>query len=268
LVSNDAVNRAFSRQSGNYDHEDEANIILQDMRKQVYSHLVKFLQPKSHILELNAGTGIDALHLISQGHTVHAIDISEGMIRQVEEKIEKFRLNEQLTCERLSYEDLDRLHGSRFDYVFSDFGGLNCIDDLSRVTAHLPKLLKPGAKVTWVVMPPVCPWELLAVFKGKPSHAFRRFHKNGVVAHLEGEYFKTYYHSLSKVKAAFGPSFSFLKSEGLAALSPQPHSVSLPTRYPHLYKNLRKADAFVRTTFPFNRWADHLIVTFAYNPRP
>ncbi|RAW02745.1 class I SAM-dependent methyltransferase [Pseudochryseolinea flava] len=257
----DAVNKAFSKQSGTFDADDRANIILTDMREQVYAHVNTFIKPKSVVLELNAGTGIDALHFASQGHSVHATDLSDGMIEQLNEKIKKHS-SLSISSQQLSYDSLDVLHKKKFDYVFSNFGGLNCIDDLRKVTKHLPGLLHAGAYVTWVIMPPVCPWELAGIFKGRFRGALRRFHRDGVMAHLEGEYFKTYYFSLQQIKEAFGNDFVFIKSEGLGAIIPQPHRPDFPVKHPSLYKVLRAVDKGVRNNMPFNRWADHIIVTF------
>jgi len=265
-VESVSVNRAFSKQSINYDVYDRQNQILQEMRKQVYAHVSHFIKNKSHILELNAGTGIDAFHFVSEGHTVHATDLSDGMVAQIEKKISINALQNKLSCQQLSYDQLALLSKQRFDYVFSNFGGLNCIDDLSKVTKDLSKVLNPNAFVTWVIMPPVCPWELMWILKGQIKQATRRLHKNGVITHLEGEYFKTYYHSLSRVKDAFGPDFKFIKAEGLCALSPPPASLDFSIKHPLLYRTLRKIDATARLSFPFNRWADHLIVTFQYKP--
>jgi ubiquinone/menaquinone biosynthesis C-methylase UbiE len=262
---NDSVNRAFSKQSIHYDRDDEDNVILQSLRKQVYAHVDQFLKPASRILELNAGTGIDAVHFVSQGHSVHAIDIAEGMITQLEGKIRKLQLEERLTCEQLSYTELGKIHHQKFDHVFSNFGGLNCIDDLSIVATQLNRLLKPGGYVTWVIMPPLSAWELLSVLKGS-SNAFRRLQKKGILAHLEGEHFQTFYHSPSKTKKAFGSNFSLRKAEGLAALSPPPHRGDIPIKYPRVYKYLVRIDTMLRYSFPFNRCADHLILTFRLNP--
>jgi hypothetical protein len=157
------------------------------------------------------------------------------------------------------------LQGQRFNFVFSNFGGLNCIQDLDLVTRHLPMLLLPGSYVTWVIMPPVYLWEIFGILKGH-SHAFRRFHKEGVRSHLENEYFTTYYHSLSKIKKAFGKRFELAAVEGLAALSPPPHRDDFRENNPRAYKILMGLDKIVRTNFPFNRWADHIIVTFQFNP--
>lgn len=258
----ESVNRAFSKQSSNYDREDDANPILRDMRQQVYGHVAKHLKPQSTILELNAGTGIDALYFTRLGHRVHATDLSTGMIHQINEKIEAHHVRDRLSCQQVSYDRLDEVKGLKFDYVFSNFGGLNCIDDLSKVTKHLPAILNPGAYITWVIMPPVYLWELLWLLKGDVKQAFRRLHKGGVMAHLEGEYFKTYYHSLSQIKKAFGPGFKLIDVEGLCTVSPPPAPGNFPHKHPGLYKALRKTDGMLRSSFPFNRWADHIIVTF------
>lgn len=260
----EAINRAFTKQAAHYDGIDGANAILADLRKQVYDHVTRFMKPGCAILELNAGTGIDALHFAGQGHSVLATDVSDGMVEQINRKIAHHLFQGRLECLQLSYAALDRLNGRRFDYVFSNFGGLNCIDDLSKVSRHLPSLLHPGAYLTWVIMPPVCPWELAGVLKGHGAKAFRRFQNGGTLSHLEDEYFRTYYHSLADVRSSLGPSFKMLKSEGLAALSPPPHHGSFPLRNKRLYSLLRWLDSMVRHSIPFNRWADHIMLTFQY----
>lgn len=257
-----SVNNAFSKQSSHFDEEDAGNPVLQRMRQQVYRHVQQFLQPASKILELNAGTGIDALEFIRAGHCVHATDISTGMIEQLKKKS---LAHNSLSVQQLCYTDLANVKDKDFNYVFSNFGGLNCVDDLSRITQHLPALIKPRSYITFVIMPVVCPWEI-AGFLRNGKKALRRFRPQGVLAHLEGEYFQTYYHSLADIKKAFDPRFSFIKSEGLAALSPQPHNASFETRNPKLNNLLMQIDACVRNHFPFNRWADHIIVTFQYTP--
>lgn len=256
-----SVNLAFSKQASHYDADDQSNFILTDLRQQVYEHVQKFLKPESRILELNAGTGIDALHFINLGHRVHATDLSDGMIKQIEQKIQRINSPEKLTCQKLSYDQLNLVNG-KFDYVFSNFGGLNCIRDLSRVTRNLPSLLDKGAYVTWVVMPPVCLWEIAGIYKGRIARSFRRFKRDGVMSHLEGHYFKTYYHSLNAIRNAFGTSFQFIESEALAGISPPPHRADFPVKHKQFYQILRRLDRAVRHTFPFNRWADHIIVTF------
>ncbi|HTE31817.1 MAG TPA: methyltransferase domain-containing protein [Chryseolinea sp.] len=257
-----AVNRAFSKQSRHYDEDDQGNVILQNMRQQVYAHIQAYLKPGSHILELNAGTGIDALYLANSGHWVHATDLSTGMITQIEKRVNTPTAAGRISVQQLSYDRLDELKGMEFDYVFSNFGGLNCLQDLSVVTTQLSQLLRKGSYVTFVVMPRVYLWELLWIIKGQFKKALRRLNKNGVMAHLEGEYFKTYYHSLSAIRRAFPPTFEFIRSEGLCTISPPPGSHQFAPKHPAVYRQLKKGDRLLRRVFPFNRWADHIIVTF------
>jgi len=261
----DSVNRAFTKQSIAYDRDDLQNKVLQDLRQQVYDHVKKFLKPCASILELNAGTGIDASYFVQEGHFVLATDISDGMIRQLEHKIRANNYDRRLTCRQLSYENLDHLAGKKFDYIFSNFGGLNCVDDLQKVTQHLPTLLNHGAHVTFVIMPPVCLWEWLWLLTGNGKHAFRRFKNEGVMSHLEGEYFKTYYHSLSQIQEALGGEFFLMKTEGLAVLSPPPSRGDIAVKYPRVYKMMRRLDGMMRNCFPFDRWGDHIVATFRYN---
>lgn len=263
----DSVNRAFTKQSVAYDRDDQRNQVLQDMRQQVYGHVKKFLKPRAALLELNAGTGIDASYFAHEGHSVLATDVSDGMIRQIEYKVSANNYAGRFACQQLSYENIHHLAGKKFDYVFSNFGGLNCVDDLQKVTKHLPALLNDRAHVTFVIMPPVCLWEWLWVFTGNGKHAFRRFKTDGVLSHLEGEYFKTYYYSLAQIRAAFGESFSFVKTEGLAVLSPPPSRGDFPGKYPRIYKLMRRLDGMTRNFFPFDRWGDHIIVTFRYDSK-
>ena len=255
------VDAAFSKQSTHFDEEDFSNLILQEWRQRIYNHADAFKKPNSKILELNAGTGIDAIRFAKQGHTVHAIDISDGMIKRLNEKVSALSLSDKITTQQISYEQLNGVDG-KFDYVFSNFGGLNCIDDLRKVTKHLPSLLNQNAFVTWVVMPRIAPWEWTWMLKGKFKDAFRRFEKHGVLANVEGETFLTYYHSLRAIEKSFGPKFQLIKSEGLGVFSPPPSASSFVKRFGRVSDFLNRTDRSVSCLFPFNRWGDHVIATF------
>src|SRR4051794_35195286 len=119
-----AVNRAFSIQSSHFDADDNSNAVIIDLRLQVYQHVKKFLKPQSNILELNSGTGIDAIHFVKQGHRVHATDIADGMILTINQKIERLKtsvpgIEENLQATKCPYEDIGNIKGE-FDYVFSN----------------------------------------------------------------------------------------------------------------------------------------------------
>ncbi len=260
----DQARRAFSAQAPLFDSYERTNIILQWMRRQVYKHEEEFLSPGDSIFELNAGTGIDAIHFAQKGHSVFAIDIAEGMIAELEKKVNFLQLTERIGYARCSFTDLHSIPARRFDHVFSNFGGLNCISDLAVVADQLPAFLKPGASVTLVIMPRVCPWELVHFLDGNSNLAFRRLSKNGAAAHIEGHHFTSYYFSPEDVIRSFGKRFSVVKLRGLASISPPPYMSPFAGRHPGLYKALTAFDALFSTLPPFNRWADHFIITLKY----
>jgi hypothetical protein len=64
---------AFSRKADEYDAFGSDHVNLARMRRKVYDHVLRFLQPADRLLELNAGTGIDAAFFAGRGQIVHAI---------------------------------------------------------------------------------------------------------------------------------------------------------------------------------------------------
>ncbi|RME85935.1 MAG: methyltransferase domain-containing protein, partial [Caldilineae bacterium] len=83
----DTIAEAFSRTAEKYDSFAEDHPHLTRLRQKVYAHMMRHLPAESHILELNAGTGTDAVALAQRGYRVHATDIAPGMLARAEEKV-------------------------------------------------------------------------------------------------------------------------------------------------------------------------------------
>jgi ubiquinone/menaquinone biosynthesis C-methylase UbiE len=259
----DRVSRAFGNQSLIFDDKVEANEITSWLRGRVRGYVLSVLKPGSRILELNAGTGLDAAHFGEHGHFVYATDISEGMVSKIQDKIDSgARI---VKAEKRSYTDLGSLPAASFDCIFSNFGGLNCVPDLEPVITQFSRLLKPGGLVILVVMPKICPWEIMSFLKGRFRQSVRRLKPNGTYSHLEGEYFTTWYHSPSHLKSLFGKKYTFQKLEGLASLVPAPYRETFPTKYPGLFSQLCRWEEKVARRWPFNRMCDHYMLTMKLN---
>jgi ubiquinone/menaquinone biosynthesis C-methylase UbiE len=257
------VAEAFARKALVYDDFGRDHIQLSRMRHNVYRHIQSLRQPGDSLLELNAGTGTDALHMVQQGYSVYATDLSDGMIAQIQDKIVKHDVGEQLQVQQLSFTALDQLPDRQFDGVYSNFGGLNCIDDLRLVTRHLPRLLKPQATVTWVIMPRFCPWEVAHFWKDRRV-AFRRWNRDGVQSNVEGVQFRTYYFSVGQTMAAFGDRFALEKVEGLSIFSPSGDNYTFAVNHPHLYRWLVAVDDRLCEKRPFNGWGDFFILSMRF----
>ena len=255
--------KAFSKQSAIFDKTYSDNSIIQYKRKRVRDHVQEFLPLQSKILELNAGTGEDAIYFAGQGHFVHATDISEGMKAVLEKKILRNALEDKITFELCSFTGLETLiNKGPYDLIFSNFAGLNCTDQLDRVLHSFSSLLKPGGFVTLVILPNFCLWETLLVFKGKFRTAFRRvFSKRGRKAHLEGEYFRCWYYDPACVRKHLSQEFDTLKIEGLCALVPPSYIEGFAEKHPKTFRFLRTREEKWKTKWPWRSIGDYYIIS-------
>ena len=258
------IKEAFTRQSLVYDDYEKGHATLTFMRNEVRNHVINFLRKGDKILELNAGTGTDAVFFAQKGFKVHAIDISHGMILQLKDKVNRYELNELITVQQCSFTELNNISNGPFDFIFSNFGGINCSPSLREITKSFPRILTKGGRVTLVMMPPYCPWEMALVFRVHFETAFRRLKKNGTNSHIEGKYFNTFYYTPDQVIKALGKNFKKLKLQGLASFTPPPYMENFPKKYPALFKSLNTLDKYFSSHFPFNRFADHYILTLEY----
>src|SRR5690348_12801806 len=102
-ISEQKAAEAFTRQSSIFDEIYSANTIIQYKRDRVRTHVESFLNPNSNILELNAGTGEDAIYFAQKGHHVHATDISEGMQTELKKKRDIAGLHSSISAEICSF---------------------------------------------------------------------------------------------------------------------------------------------------------------------
>src|SRR5579885_3432727 len=100
------VSEAFDRQASVFDKIYIPNAIIQYKRERVRIHATEFLNSGSSILELNCGTGEDAMYFAAKGFKVHGIDLSQQMLSIFNNKIDKKGFRDQITTEHLSYHDL------------------------------------------------------------------------------------------------------------------------------------------------------------------
>ena len=258
-----AAEKAFSKQSAIFDNIYSSNVIIQYKRQRVRDHLQQFLRPGSKILELNAGTGEDAVWFAQQGHTVHATDISKGMQEKLAEKVRQNKNETQITQELCSFTELQLLNNKGpYDLIFSNFAGLNCTGELDKVLNSFSPLLKPNGLVTLVILPRFCLWESLLFFKGKFKTASRRlFSKKGVKAHIEGEYFTCWYYDPSYVIKNMKSSYEVLSVEGLCTLVPPSYLENFPTKRPSLFNWLRQKESKWKNKWPWKSIGDYYIIS-------
>lgn len=247
---------AFTQQSSIFDAYYRPSPIVQYKRKRVRQCLMQFLKPHSNILELNAGTGEDALWLAENGHNLLATDASEGMLRHLQTKVAG---QKNIQVQVLDFNDIDLLRPQTFDAIFSNFGGLNCTPHLDKILQKISELLNPGGIIILTIMPPNCMWEWFSVFKLNFNHAFRRWSKGGTPAHIEGVHFTTYYYKPSFVKKHAG-SLKHVHTEALCLAVPPEYLRRLAVSYPRFFRITQKAEAIIKSWPLLRNWGDYYVI--------
>jgi ubiquinone/menaquinone biosynthesis C-methylase UbiE len=259
--------RGFSAMAAEYDALAESHPIVVWMRRRIRQIAESGLPAGGSVLEINAGSGLDAAYFAARGYRVHATDVAPGMLEAVEAKAAEPELGGRLTYEALSFHRLEDAQGGPYDLVFSNLGGLNCTDDLEAVVRGLPSVLKPGGRVVCVVMPPVCPWEMAQALRGHVSTAERRFAKHGTVANVGGEVVRTWYHSAGKLKRALGPDFEVESLRSFCLFAPPSFFGGFVRRHQRLVRWLMRLDDVLGGVAPFNRCGDFYALVARYRPR-
>lgn len=264
MLDINAVDIGFSRKAELYDAYCANHPVIQWARNQIREQVMGCIPLGASILELNAGTGSDAVEFVKCGYRVHATDIASGMIAAIDLKIQKLSGDRKLTVQKISFTDLEHVTGGPFDLVFSNFGGLNCIPDLRDSTRSFSKILKPGGYVVWVIMPPFCPWELAQLARGKFRAATRRLHADGVLANVEGAQVRTWYHSAKSVRNSFPPEFELIHKQAISLFCPPSYMDKFFARLPRLTQFLLRLDERLGQGAPFYNWGDFVVYTFRH----
>src|SRR5688500_13473907 len=113
---------AFDLQAPVFDALFTNDSIVQYKRERVRACVMPFLKPGDRILELNAGTGEDALYFSSLSFAVHATDISENMQFALQVKVCDAGMEHLVTQEICSFNRLHQLkQRGPYDHIFSNF---------------------------------------------------------------------------------------------------------------------------------------------------
>lgn len=192
------MDSAFNEEAAKrYDQTFTNTDIGNQQRQKVHDYLKRYLQDKTdlNILELNCGTGTDASFLLSLGHHVTATDSSTYMLKIAEQKLRKFNKHNNYCTQVL---DLKKPHLeiANFDLVFSNFGGLNClnISELNQLASFVTNKLKPNGTFIAVVMPPFTLFEKwYRIYKGQKELYKQRSSSKGLSVNVNGKEIETYY---------------------------------------------------------------------------
>jgi ubiquinone/menaquinone biosynthesis C-methylase UbiE len=247
-----------------YDDTFTTSRIGSAQRKQVWQELDRVFGPGQRILELNCGTGVDAVHMAAQGIEVWACDSSPRMIDVARRRVASSRLAAEVHLHRLPTEQIQSLEPAvPFDGVFSNFGGLNCVEDLSAVARSLSSSLKPGAAAVLCVMGRYVAWEMVWFgLQGRPKQAVRRWGRQPIAVRLGDDSVACWYRSVRNIELTFRSYFRLRRWKGVGVSIPPSYLERQAGRFPRIMRSLEGADPYLGRTPLLRGLADHLLLTF------
>jgi ubiquinone/menaquinone biosynthesis C-methylase UbiE len=236
--------------ANHYDEIFPCTLIGRSQRDAVWHELGRVFYAGQRILELNCGTGIDALHLAERGIRIVACDISPRMIELARHRSGSNRYGDLIDYRVLATEDIARLADEApFDGAFSNFSGMNCVEDLSTVARNLSRLLKSGSMVLLCMMGRFCLWEIAwYMAHGDPHKALRRLRPGSTGSHGDNASVNVYHWSVAKVVNIFLPNFRLRRRVGIGVSMPPSYSEHWVRHFPRIFDGLRQSD----------RWLGHV----------
>ena len=248
---------AFDALAADYDATFTHSPLGALMRQAVWRRLDHCFRPGQRVLELNCGTGEDAIYLGQRGVRVLATDLSRDMLAIARRKVAQAHLTATVQVQELALERLHELEAPPFDGALSNFGGLNCVADLSSVGRALEARLRPGAVALLCIMGPLAPWEWgWFLSRGELAAAFRRLRPGGAL--WRGLTIR--YPSIRAVRRAFSPAFRLRRASAIGALLPPPFTESRMARRPRLVAFLNRWERRLETLPPLPWLADHYLL--------
>jgi ubiquinone/menaquinone biosynthesis C-methylase UbiE len=252
--------RAFDAIAKVYDSLFTTSLIGRSQRAAVWRKAETVFRPGDRVLELNCGTGEDALFLARRGVAVYACDASGEMIAQARARKAIEAPSAEVEFNVLCTESLENLSGECFDGIFSNFSGLNCVENLARTARELAMLVHPGSQLLFCLSTRFCVWETLHyLLRGEVRKCFRRL--SGIAQSSLGGYPVTiYYPTLGSVLKSFRPTFQLRSVTGIGVAVPPSYLEAWAQRNEYTFHLCEAADRVLCHTPGVRVLGDHMLL--------
>ncbi len=217
-------------------------------RDAVWRSIGPLFRAGQRVLDLGCGTGEDAIHFAQSGIQVVAIDESPEMVCIAQSR--------GVDATVLNITDLGSLTGP-YDGAISNFGPLNCIDDLGTLRAQLARLIRPGGHLAFCLLGRFCAWETLYyLLRRQPRKALRRWSGR---SENESMGLRVFYPSVKHVRSVFADDFKFAGVKGIGVCVPPSYVAPLRRS---LLDRLDRVDRRIASWRICASAADHRLLVF------
>jgi ubiquinone/menaquinone biosynthesis C-methylase UbiE len=262
-IDPDQIGTPFDAVADSYDQTFAESLVGRAQREVVWAALDRLFRPRQRILEINCGTGVDAVRLASRGVSVVACDVAPRMIEVARRRALAARPEASVEFRVLATEEIGRIRAEApFDGVLSNFAGLNCVRNWRAVARDLARLIRPQGVAVFCVFGRFCLWEVCwYLCHGRLRKAFRRVRAGGSVAQIGGNReVRVYYPSAEALRRSFAPDFRLVEWRGVGVSVPPSYVEPLARRFPTILKNLAALDQRF-SGVPIVRFlGDHILV--------
>jgi len=249
-----------------YDQTFTQSAIGKIQRNQVWSYLDKILPELTgrEILELTCGTGEDAIQFAQRGFNVLATDSSKQMLQVAENKIRRHSLASTIRTQLIDLETLNEINfDQKFDLIFSNFGGLNCIspEKFKSILSNMQALLNKNGRIVIVLINEFCLWETVYYsLKFDLQKAFRRINSKPATVNFNGMRFSIWYH-FSNIYNNH-PHTKKIQSKAIAVFTPPSYLEFFFNRHKGFLKLLEQIDNYATRFSWSNHLSDHILLEF------
>ncbi|MCU7548978.1 class I SAM-dependent methyltransferase [Chitinophagaceae bacterium LB-8] len=258
----------FDAVAATYDDSFSQTLIGQQQRLAVRKNIMPILKGKNDlkILEINCGTGDDALWLTSLGHEVMATDASAQMIERAIMKASMVVAPGNVSFLQCPFERLySLLKGQKFDVIFSNFSGLNCISfgELQILNNDLSSLLKPNGYLAVILFGKYTFWETLYyLVQLDLKQAFRRWSNKAVKVNLSyGITQSVYYYSVGQFQKLMY-RFQLVQKRPVGLFVPPSYLENWVVKKPGFFKALNKMELKFSKVPLLSGLSDHTFLLF------
>jgi len=259
-------NSPFDHIAENYDRDFSNSLIGTAQRNRVWHFLKQEIKPERplRVLEINCGTGVDALWMASNNCEVWATDTSAAMITAAKSKLTSAS---EVNCHFsvCSFNQIEKhFNGEQFDLIFSNFGGLNCVDknELEKLNTVFESLLNKNGRLILILLAKNCLSErFFFALKGEFENANRR-HSVTPAKLTENIIQPTIYYHSRQLLTLFS-SFTLIKKRPIGLFIPPSYFENWFKEHPAIAKLVYRLEYTFGSLPLFADNGDHIYLSMA-----
>lgn len=170
----------------------------------------------------------------------------------------------QLNIKKIFHFVQNDKESQKFDYIFSNFGGLNCLskEELNVFFTDISKTLTKNGKITLVIMPKNCIWEnKYLLFSGKWKQLFRRNTTDYLSVKVGNSIVKTWYYNPKEIVHLTNTKYTVTQIKPIGFYIPPSYLETFFKNKIWLLNILNWMENRIKNWAFLARYSDHFIIT-------